>query len=77
MSMKKAGKTILFKNNFYFAPLSMSIKLHCSGISPLELKKAAYVISQRCYPCFFAEVTVFFKSIAIVIGPTPPGTGVI
>ena len=23
------------------------------------------------------EVTVFFKSMAIVIGPTPPGTGVI
>ncbi len=26
---------------------------------------------------FFAAVSVFFISVAIVIGPTPPGTGVI
>ncbi len=45
-------------------------------------------LSHRTAPCFglfsfykspfccFAAVTVFFKSVAIVIGPTPPGTGV-
>lgn len=27
--------------------------------------------------CSFAAISVFFISMAIVIGPTPPGTGVI
>ena len=31
-----------------------------------------------CSPCaLFADVTVLLNSIAIVMGPTPPGTGVI
>jgi hypothetical protein len=29
------------------------------------------------YSVFLKEINVFFISIAIVIGPTPPGTGVI
>lgn len=29
------------------------------------------------YPWFLAAATVFFINIATVIGPTPPGTGVI
>ena len=38
---------------------------------------AVLVFLARCRACSFAAVIVFFRSIAIVIGPTPPGTGVI
>lgn len=43
-------------------------------LCPLQLRSG-----ERGYKidCNLAAASVFFKSIAMVIGPTPPGTGVI
>ena len=45
-----------------------------------QLKMPFFRMKMRIYSpfaAFWALVRVFFKSIVIVIGPTPPGTGVI
>ena len=39
--------------------------------------KNYYLIQINFYNDKFLALNIFFKSIAIVIGPTPPGTGVI
>src|SRR5262245_30381234 len=44
---------------------------------PDERLEAARGVAHRCSDSFSAAVTVFSRSIAVVIGPTPPGTGVI
>ncbi len=45
---------------------------HCPNFGKSDYKfRSSYKID-----CNLAAVSVFFKSIAMVMGPTPPGTGV-
>ena len=43
----------------------------------LKLKSVPFKFRLYYFPlCLIAAVTAFFISVAIVMGPTPPGTGV-
>ncbi len=52
-------------------------KIQYPFLFKLENLFSKYIFFNELYLFLVANITVFSSSIAIVIGPTPPGTGVI
>ena len=65
--------------NEHLQPVACGMDYHTIQIAACQLKMPVFRIKKPIYSCFaafWALVRVFFKSIVMVMGPTPPGTGV-